>query len=139
MSVYKKKTAEEKAALRKEKQYESDVELQAAIDDYFLKNSGVKLNEFSLAKHLGITSVRLRQMKADGERPERQYLIQAAYDRITDAVISDPEWNDKFMQQKAKQILESPQLAGYNTKMDVKSDNTVKIIFGEGADSECMK
>lgn len=137
--AYRKKTDEQKAELRKEKQYESDVELQKAIDEYFQKYSGVKLNEFSLAKHLGITSTSLRKMKSDSERSERQYLIQSAYDRITDAVISDPAWNDKFMQQKAKQILESPVLAGYNTKMDVKTDNTVKIIFGDGADSECMK
>ena len=78
-------------------------------------------------------------MKADGDRPERQYLIQAAYDRITDAVISDPEWNDKFMQQKSKQILESPIFAGYNTKIDMKDDRTVHVVFGDGSDEDCMK
>jgi hypothetical protein len=135
----KKKADATDAGLRKEHEFASDVDLQKSIDEYFSDCHGIELNEFSLAKHLGVTSKMLRRWKDDGEHPDRQFLVQSAYDRIADAVISDPAWNDKFMQQKSKQILESPIIAGYNTKVDVKSDNTVRVIFGAGGDQECMK
>lgn len=134
-----KKASKGKAQLRKEKEYDDNLELQTAIDRYFHENTGLQINEFSLARALGVSSVTLRRMKKDSDHPVCQYLVQSAYDRIADAVISDSAWNNKFMQQKSKQILESPIIAGYNTKVDVKSDNTVHVVFGNGADGDCMK
>lgn len=121
------------------RKYETDDELNEEIERYFASHSGVEMNEFSLAQHLGITSVALRNWKRDGENPSRQYLVQCAYDRMSSSVISDPAWNDKFMQQKSKQILESPIFAGYNTKIDMKDDRTVHVVFGDGSDEDCMK
>jgi hypothetical protein len=137
--AYRKKTAEEKAALRREKQYESDLELQSAVDTFFAEHTGVSLNEFALAQALGVTSRLLRKWAKDDEHKDRQFLIQSAYDRLTDAVITDEEWNGKFRQQQNKQILESPIFAGYNTKVDVKQDATLRLKFGEGADEQCAE
>lgn len=113
--------------------------LSEAIEAYFTENAGQLLNEFALAMSLGISSVTLRKWKADDSDPQRKFIVQQAYDRITADVIAGAGWNDKFMQQKAKQVLESDLFAGYNTKTNVKADATIHVQFGKNMDEECMK
>ena len=121
--------------------YETAADLQTACEKYFAKidASGEVPSESGLALHLGISLGTLHSWY-DGDRaPDLQDATRDAYNEMTVRYLQMLQGGNKNMTPFVIFMLKQRRCAGYQDKIEAKTDIAVNVKMGSGMDESDFK
>jgi hypothetical protein len=123
------------------KAYETVEELEAACAEYFKKvdKDGAVPSESGLALHLGVSTACLQSWFDGTRREEFQQTIMDAYGEMTVRYTQMLLGGNKNMTPFVIFMLKQKRFAGYQDKIEAKTDIAVNVKMGKGMDDSDFK
>jgi hypothetical protein len=133
--------AAKKKAMTGKRTYETPEELKVACDKYFEKvdKDGEVPTESGLALHLGISVVTLRHWYDGDYSTDLMETIRDAYNEMTVRYTQMLLTGNKNMTPFVIFMLKQVRFAGYQDKVEAKTDIAVNVKMGSGMDESDFK
>ena len=121
--------------------YESAEQLQKKIDKYFAdgEKRGDVPSESGLALHLGVAVKTLRRWHDGENNVHLQETVEEAYARMTNVYMQLLLTGNKNMTPFVIFMLKQKRFAGYQDKIEAKTDIAVNVKMGSGMDESDFK
>lgn len=121
--------------------YETEADLVAACDKYFKKidETGEVPSEAGLALHLGISTATLQSWYDGTYAADLQDAARDAYSQMTNRYLQMLATGNKNMTPFVIFMLKQKRFAGYQDKIEAKTDIAVNVKMGSGMDESDFK